>query len=46
MYNWEIDSGTFDYIPSADDAARTETRQQFTQQNRQQYTPTAGVNPF
>lgn len=46
LYNWEIDSGTFDYIPSADDAARTETRQQFTQQNRQQYTPTAGVNPF
>lgn len=46
LYNWQIDVGCMDYIPSPDDAARTETRQQFTQQNRQQYTPTTSVNPF
>lgn len=46
LYNWTIDSGNFTYIPSPDDASRPETRQQFTQQNRQIYDAQASINPF
>ena len=46
LYSWDIDTGHFAYIPSADDAARPETRQQFTQQSRQQFQPSANANPF
>lgn len=45
LYSWEIDTGHFSYIPSADDAARTQTRQQFTQQDKQQFAA-ATFNPF
>lgn len=46
LYSWDIDTGHFAYIPSADDAARPETRQQFTEQNRAQFAPSQSVNPF
>ena len=37
LYSWDIDIGNFSYIPSPDDAARAQTRQQFTQQDKQQF---------
>lgn len=46
LYSWDIDVGHFAYIPSADDAARPETRQQFAQQNKQTFAPSAAANPF
>lgn len=46
LYSWEIDIGHFAYIPSADDAARPETRQQFAQQNKEMFAPSATTNPF
>ena len=46
LYNWEIDSGTFSYIPSANDAASPQIRQQVAQQNKQQFLPSASTNPF
>lgn len=46
MYSWQIDTGHFSYIPSADDAATPETRQQFTQQNRSVFDASLASNPF
>lgn len=45
LYNWDIDLGHFSYIPSADDAARPEIRQQAVQQQRQVFAPSS-ANPF
>lgn len=46
LYSWEIDSGHFAYIPSADDAAKPSIRQQFVQQDKQAFQPSAAINPF
>lgn len=46
MYSWLIDTGHFSYIPSADDAASPEIRQQFTQQNRSVFDASLASNPF
>ena len=46
LYSWDIDTGHFAYIPSADDAARPSTRQQFTQQDRQIFEQAASISPF
>ena len=46
LYSWDIDSGTFDYIPSADDASRPEIRNQFTQQTKNQFSNATTQNPF
>lgn len=45
LYSWDIDTGHWSYIPSADDAARPETRQQFTHSDRQAFAPST-ANPF
>ena len=45
-YSWDIDTGHFSYIPSADDAARPEIRQQVQQQTKQQFASNTSINPF
>lgn len=46
LYSWDIDTGSFSYIPSSDDAARPDIRQNTAQQNRAIFQPSASVNPF
>lgn len=46
LYSWDIDTGHFSYIPSANDAAMPATRQQFIEQNKQTFQPSAAFNPF
>lgn len=46
LYSWDIDVGHMSYIPSGDDAARPETRQQSVTQNKQVFQPSASFNPF
>lgn len=46
LYSWQIDTGHFDYIPSAGDAAPTAIRQQVTQQAKQDFAQAGSINPF
>lgn len=46
LYSWDIDTGHFSYIPSNNDAARPEIRQQVQQQTKQQFAQNTSVNPF
>ena len=46
LYSWDIDSGHFDYIPSANDAARTDIRQAKTEQSRKMFESPNAYNPF
>lgn len=47
LYAWTIDVGDMSYIPSPDDAARVDTRQQVMQQSKDKFNAaTVGVNPF
>ena len=46
LYSWDIDTGTFDYIPSAGDAAPAQIRQQTTQQVKQDFAQPGAINPF
>lgn len=46
LYSWDIDTGHFAYIPSADDAAKPEIRQQTVQQDKKTFEPSLAANPF
>ena len=46
LYSWDIDTAHFAYIPSADDAASSQTRQQFTQADKNVFAASSNVNPF
>lgn len=46
LYSWDIDTGWFSFIPSADDAARPETRQKFANQDKMSFQPSSASNPF
>lgn len=46
LFDWTIDLGNFNYIPTADDAAPAPVRKESTQQAVQQHAAMASVNPF
>ena len=46
LYSWDIDTGHFSFIPSANDAARPEIRLQAIQEEKQIHANNSTFNPF
>lgn len=45
-YEWDIDIGHFNYLPSVGDAATTETRESIVKQNKTTFENQTSVHPF